>query len=179
MNLSEINWPVFRLSENKPETDTVSGLVYYFTEYADLESNVEKRNIRIVDDTSIQHKSLSRRRLALKGLDARLHPINSAIYFLADLIKIAKATTWFIDSSGKLFQYKKAVSAKLTCHKVLKVLPGQGMGAIVELEGIATRFKTMFHPQEHLRYAGVLKWGMSNILYGFYEEPFKPSRRRV
>lgn len=179
MNLSEINWPVFRIGENKPESDTASGLVYYFTEYADLDNNDVKKNVRIVDDTSVPHSSLSRRRLVLKGLGLRLHPINTAIYFLADLIKVAKATTWFIDSAGKVFQYKKAVSAKLTCHKVLKILPGQGMGVVVELEGIPTRFKTMFRPQEHFKYAGVLKWGMSNILYGFYEQPFKSSYRRV
>lgn len=179
MNLNSIAWPVYRLGEHKP---TVEGaLVYYSREYIDLESGTDRKvGLRIVDDKTIAHNTLGLRRLELaQDPSVNLFPIRTAYYYLGDVVKTAKRTTWFIDSAGVPFQYKKSSRAKLTCHPVIKVLPLKGMGAIVELQGIPTRFKTLFAPKDDTPYAGVLQWGLGYILYGFYAEPFKPSHRMV
>ena len=178
MNLLTISWPVFRLGEHQPTEE--GGLVYYSKQYVDLDDDTTRVGLRVVDDHSVPGDSLARRRLVLaQDPSVNLFPIKRALYFLVDMIKMAKATTWFIDSAGKVFQYKKSTRAKLTCHRVTKVLPGTGLGSIVELERIPTRFKTMFTPKPETPYAGVLQWGLGYILYGFYEEPFKPSHRLV
>lgn len=175
MNLLEINWPVFRLGEHKPVVE--DNLVYYSKEYVDKESLATKIGLRIVDDKSVQGATLGLRRLVITGV--RLFPIRQAMYFLGDLIKIAKQTTWFIDNSGKVFQYRKSSRAKLTAHKIKKVLPLEGMGAIVEVDGLPQRFKCMYAPKPDQYYAGVLRWGLGYILYGFYDEQFKATHRLV
>jgi hypothetical protein len=175
MNLLEISWPVFRLGEHKPTIE--NNLVYYSKEYVDKESLETRIGLRIVDDKSVQGNTLGLRRLVITG--ARLFPIRQAIYFLGDLIKIAKQTTWFIDNTGKVFQYRKSSRAKLTAYKIKKVLPLEGMGAIIEVQGLPQRFKCMYAPKPEQFYAGILRWGLSYVLYGFYDEQFKATYRLV
>jgi len=175
MNLLEISWPVFRLGEHKPIVE--ADLVYYSKEYVDKESLATKIGLRIVDDKSVDGATLGLRRLAIVG--ARLFPIRQALYFLGDLIKIAKQTTWFIDNTGKVFQYRKTSRAKLAAHKITKVLPLEGMGAIVEVQDLPQRFKCMYAPKPDQYYAGVLRWGLGYVLYGFYNEAFKTTHRLV
>lgn len=157
----------------------VDGVVYFHSEYSDKETSENIVNARFVDDRTINQPTLGRRRLKLKELGVRLYPIGKAIYFLGDLIKVANSTTWFIDSAGKYFQYKKSKLVKLTCHKIEKVLPTRGLGAVLELRGIPTRFKTAIKPSPEQQYAGILHLGHSLILYGVYYEEFKPSKRKV
>lgn len=175
MNLLEINWPVFRLGEHKPIQD--GELIYYSKEYVDKQSLETKVGLRLIDDKSVQGSTLGIRRLNITGV--KLFPIRQAIYFLGDLIKIAKQTTWFIDNSGKIFQYRKTSRAKLTAHKIKKVLPLEGMGAIIEVVGLPQRFKCMYSPKPEQYYAGILQWGLSYVLYGFYTDAFKQTYRAV
>lgn len=178
MDLLNISWPVFRLGEHKPHCS--DGVVFYSKEYADLETGELSQGLRVVDDRAVQGATLGLRRLRLK-LDegVKLFPIRIALYYLQDLIKVAKQTTWFIDSHGEVFQYRKSTRAKLTFHKIKKVLPLEGMGCIIEVQGIPQRFKCMFHPKPEQTYAGVLRWGLGYLIYGFYYEQLKPSYRKV
>lgn len=177
MNLEKIVWPVFRLSERKPFID--SGVVYYATEYTDLDTHLHTGTLRIVDDRNIEKPTLSRRRLELLAQEVKLFPIYKAIYFLSDLLKLAKATTWFIDSAGTLFQYEKTKRAKLIVRKITKVLPTEGLGSVIELEGIPQRFKTTFKPDADAEYGAVLQNGLSYILYGIYNEKPRESWRLI
>jgi len=104
MNLAEITWPVFRLGEREPKQQ--NGVVFYYTEYVD-EQNVPFVAMQIVDDRNLSGKTLGLRRLQLKSSNEKLHKVKTAIYFLADLVKLAKNTTWFIDNSGCVFNYQK------------------------------------------------------------------------
>lgn len=177
MNLEQIVWPVFRLSEKQPQCD--AGVVYYATEYSDLDTGEHTATLRIVDDKNIDKPTLSRRRLALLVSGVELFPIRQAIYFLGDLLKLAKATTWFIDSTGTTFQYKKSRRAKLVVKRIVRVLPTTGLGAVIELEGIAHRFKTVFKPSDDDEYAAVLQCGLTYIFYGLYKTKPNASWRLV
>jgi hypothetical protein len=177
MRLEQIVWPVFRLGEREPQQD--GDIVYYATEYTDLDTHEHTGTLRIVDDKSIDRDTLSRRRLELLVNNIPLFPIRQAIYFLGDLIKLAKSSTWFIDSSGALFQYKKSKRAKLLVRKITKILPTAGLGVVLELEGIPQRFKTTFKPDADVEYAAVLQSGMSYIFYGLYNTKPQESWRLV
>lgn len=178
MNLSEISWPVFRLGSKAPEVD--GDVTYYYTEYQVRDESSTRHSFRVIDDKSIPGDTLGQRRLAMANSgEKHLARVSKAIYFTSDLIKLADSRTWFIDNSGKVFKYRKLKTAKLTCHRIKKVLPINGMGAIVEVEGILTRFKTLYSPSREEYYAGILTMGIGHILYGFYTEPFKSSHRRV
>lgn len=153
--------------------------MYFHTEYLD-ETNVTSVNLKIVDDTNLPQKTLGLRRLALqKDPKIKLHKISTAIYFLADLIKLAKATTWFIDSSGKVFQWKKYTRAKLITKKIKQVLPADGIGCVLEAEGLAQRFKSLQRPQDFHQYAVFLVINKMYILYGLSDIPRKDSWRLV
>ena len=105
MRLEKIVWPVFRLGEKEPQRD--DGVIYYATEYSDLDTSEHTATFRVVDDKSVAGDTLSRRRLRLAVDNVPLFPIRQALYFLGDLLKVAKPTTWFIDSQGQLFQHQK------------------------------------------------------------------------
>lgn len=135
--------------------------------------------MRIVDDKSIPAATLGRRRLLLEQEGVSLYKIKLALYFLHDLIKVAKQTSWFIDSQGVVFQYKKSTRAKLTFHKIEKIIPVEGMGCIVQVQGLPQRFKCLFRPQPDQEWAGILRWGLGYLIYGFYEHALKPSYRKV
>jgi hypothetical protein len=136
-------------------------------------------DFKIVDDKSIDRPTLGQRRLQALSSGAKLQKIGKALFFLGDLIKIAKRSTYFIDSNGRIFQYRKTARAKLHFRKLTQVIPITTGGAILEIEGIPSRFKCLFHPKTLERYAGVLETGKSYILYGLYEQPYKSSWRMI
>lgn len=154
-------------------------MVFFHTEYVD-ENNEASLTFKIVDDNSLPQKTLGLRRLALqKDPKIKLHKISTAIYFLADLIKLAKSTTWFIDNAGKVFQWKKYTRAKLTTKKIKQVLPADGIGCVLEVEGLSQRFKTLQRPQDYHQYAVFLVINQIYILYGLSEISRKDSWRLV
>ena len=164
MHLREIVWPVYRLSEKPPKQK--DGITFFATEYVG-ENGEPSYVLKVVDDLSAPGKTLGLRRLSLKlSEQVKLHNISLAIYFLADLIKLAKTTTWFIDSTGKVFQYKKSNRAKLETKKIRQVLPAQGLGCVIEVEGLSQRFKCLIRPKTE-EYAVVLQIDKSYLLYGF------------
>lgn len=174
--MKDIVWPVYRLSERKPRIE--NGVVFYTAEYFDKDTAENSANIRVVDDRGIDKPTLGLRRLRIpKGVS--VFPIKTAIYFLVDLIKLAKSTTWFIDSAGKVFQYQKSTRAKLTFHKIRQILPAEGLGCIVEVEGLVFRFKSMKHPEAWEQYAGLIYISGGYMLYGFYEHKPKDTWRMV
>lgn len=177
MKLEQIAWPVFRLGEKQPESK--DNIVYYATEYSDLDTSEHTATLRIVDDKSIDYPTLSRRRLKLLTDGAPLFPIRQALYFLGDLLKVAKATTWFIDSNGAIFQHKKTTRAKLIVRKIKNVFPTQGLGSVIELEGIPQRFKTVFKPSPEMQYAALLQSGLTYIFYGLYADKPPESWRLI
>lgn len=176
IQLKDLVFPVFRLSERRP--DIIDQVILYKSEYADIDSAEETANYRVVDDKSIDKPTLGLRRLALIG-KTKIYPIGSAIYFLMDIIKIAKPNTWFIDSEGRLFQHKKSYRAKLQTFKIKQVLPAEGIGCVIELENIPQRFKSMRMPETYELYAGVLTYNHGYMLYGYYEQPIKTTWRSV
>jgi len=175
--LQEITWPVYKLSDKEPTQ--YDGLVFFHTEYVD-ETNISSLTIKIIDDKNLPQKTLGLRRLALqKDPKIKLHKISTAIYFLADLIKLAKATTWFIDNSGKVFQWKKYTRAKLTAKKIRQVLPADGIGCVLEVEGLSQRFKCLHRPESFQEYAVFLLINKMHLLYGLSETATNDSWRLV
>lgn len=174
--MKDLVWPVYRLGEKKPTVE--DGVVFYQAEYADIDTAEIRRNIRIVDNKNIDKPTLGLRRL-IASTTQSLFPIGSAVYFLIDLIKLAKATTWFIDSHGRVFQHKKIKRAKLRTHKITQVLPATGIGCVLEVEGLVFRFKSMRAPESWQQYAGILYMDGGHMLYGYYEYPIKDTWRLV
>ena len=177
IGLAALNWPVFRLGEVEPYI--YNKVIFYASEYIDQDNPKTFKRYRIVDDGNIDKPTLGLRRLVLKQQDAKLFPIGAAIYFLQDIIKLAKSTTWFIDSRGQVFQHKKLVRAKLATHRICQILPATGIGCVLEVEGLAERFKSLQVPKDYELYAGILHYNRCNLLYGYYSEPIQTTWRLV
>lgn len=177
ITLTEINWPVFQLTSRTPITE--NGVTYYITESYNKDNNTYKENKRIIDDKNIKEPTLSRRRLRLEVQKANLYKIKKAIYFIGDFIKLASPKTWFIDSSGRVFQYKKTTRAKLRFYKVKNIFPVAGIGAVVEVHGLPQRFKVLFRPVDHNMWAGVLEINGLHFMYGIYDQQYKETWRLV
>lgn len=167
---------MFRLGEHKPDRD--GSKIFYKAEYSDKDTNEYFENIRLIDDLSVPKNILGLRRLVLRN-QYTLYRIGTAIYMLVDLLKLAKHTTWFIDSSGQVFQHKKSTRAKLQTKKIKQVLPAAGLGCVLEIEGLSQRFKALTRPEAHQQWAGVLSISGGYLLYGFYEHPIEPTWRLV
>lgn len=176
INLKEICFPVFKLGSIKPQTE--EGIVFYLSRLIDDGTDVT--SIKIVDDTSIEKPTLGLRRLELYKQGIPLKRIPYAIFFLGDFIKLATSTTWFIDNNGRVFNYKKSRFVKLVFKKIKNIHNILSGGSIIEVEGIPSRFKTLYSPTSRVKYAGVLMDGISsNILYGLYIDKPKDTKRKI
>lgn len=178
LSLAQIAYPVFKLGANKPNTE--KGVSFYYYEREDDEGNILPK-LFILDDKNLPQESLSLRRMQLAIQDVPLFKISRAIFFLGDLIKLAAPKVWFIDSNGKVFNYNKTTRAKLKFYKIARLLPINSGGAIVEAEGISTRFKSLYLPPVELalNYVGLLHFGKSLVLYGFYDDKYDDTWRMV
>jgi hypothetical protein len=175
MELSTIVFPVYKLGQTKPhETD---GVVFFINQY----EREGKEITTIVDDNKIAAETLSRRRLELIKNGVSLFQLRTAVFFLADLIKIAKNSKyWFIDSSGKVFQYKKTRMVNLIFKEIDKVLPIPTGGSIIQLVGMEQRFKCLTRLMDIYKYAGLLELdSKSYVLYGVYEKKPKDTKRKI
>ena len=167
INLSEIVYPVFRLGAEKPHT--AEKVIVFIRQYLDEDKNIIEK-YKIVDDKNEPGESLALRRLSLLKKEIPLKRLNTAIFFLGDLVKLAHRKIWFIDSAGTIFQYKKSQKAKLIFRKITLQINIPSGGSIIEVEGIASRFKCLHTPRNGEQYAGLLVDGRSYILYGLYQE---------
>lgn len=176
INLSNIEFPVFRVGTIEPTSD--SGVLFFLlgkdTEYSDAQYDV-----KILDDKNRPEATLAGRRLAMKEEGITLYTLSKAIFFLGDLIKLAKKGTWFIDWYGNLFQYHKSKMAPLVFKRIKNVIPITTGGALIEVEGFTSRFKVLYKPNYKQKYAGILLFDRMNILYGLYEDKLPDYRRAV
>lgn len=173
-DLQSLSYPIYKLPD-APNVD--DGVIYYYSEIE--KEDVIMSKLLIVDDINAKGDTLAKRRLQLMTENVPLYRLRHAIFFLGDLIKIATPSTSFIDSNGKLFNYKKTTMVKLKFYRIDNIFPIRTGGAIVALDGIPSRFKVLDTPMDNVVCAGVLHNGMSNILYGLYDHIPTDSRRMI
>lgn len=175
--MSQVSFPVYRLTKNKPENK--DGVLFYCNEYFNVDTAQTRKVVSIVDDTNIKEDTLNRRRLRAKALGAPLYPLRKAVFFLGDFIKMAKSGYWFIDTYGKLFQYRKATRTPLVFKRIKKIIPTKTTGSLLEVEGIPYRFKTLYIVRDDMTYAGILDLGPIKILYGVYDRQYRDTWRMI
>lgn len=173
---SDIIFPIYYIGRTLPISE---GGVLFNIQGIDTKYSDAQYRVRVLDDKNVTGETLGARRLYLLTQGIRLVKLSKAIFFLADLIKLAKKGVWFIDNTGKLFQYHKTKKVKLTFKKVTKVIAMPQGGALVEIEGIPSRHKVLFHPTNSNLYAGVLIDGISYILYGLYDKKYDDTIRYI
>ena len=175
--MNQISFPVYLLGASKPTTE--GNVVLYFQILRDDDTHEEKYYYQVVDDRAQEGDTLAARRIRLMVQGVNLKKLSKAIFFLGDLVKFAKPYHWFIDSAGQVFDYRKQNMYKLVFKRILKMIPISTGGAILQIDGFNERFKCLYTPKLEDRYAGVLKYGSYNILYGVYNEKLEDTHRKV
>ena len=170
MKINEISWPVYKIGHSRPLKE--DGVIFYVHE------KKEGPVLEIIDDLSIEGNSLATRRVKLAMQGVKLYKIRYAIFFIADLIKIASPKTWFIDSTGKFFQYTKSTFVPLIFKKISRVIKDIGC-SLIEVEGSPIRYKVLYPPTAEQKYAGLLVLGKALVIYGFYEELHTTTYRKI
>src|SRR5574343_176795 len=164
MNLTEISWPIYKVGTIRPSDE--DGVLFF----------IINDKYYILDDNSISEDTLAKRRLKLLTSGINLYKLKTAIFFLGDFLKISKPSTWFIDSNGKIFRYKKSRYVKLTCKKITKIIPSTSC-TYIEAYGLPGRFISLFSPTIEEKYAGFLVIDKAYVFYGYYRERFEDCRR--
>jgi hypothetical protein len=111
--------------------------------------------------------------------DVKLYKLKYAIFFLADLIKLANPKQWFVDSNGKCFIYTKTHNVPLQFYEISSVerLPSC---TIIQAKGVHGKHKVLYPPTPEQKYVGFLKMSAhSYVIYGFYETKEKDTRRKI
>lgn len=172
MKLQEICWPVYKLGNTRPQTE--GGVTFYYHDSA------HGPILEIIDDLNISGSKMAVRRMKIVMADneVKLYKIKYAIFFIADLIKMAKASVWFIDSAGKVFQYKKSRFVPLVFKRITNTIRDVSC-YLIEVEGSPTRYKVLYPPTPEQKYAGLLALGRGLIIYGFYEELHSTTYRKI
>lgn len=173
MNLNDIAFPVFYVGKEPMQEGNIS---YFVFKTKNLEDDVYK--VKVLDDKSIDANTLAKRRLLLSNNGVDLYDLKYAIYFIGDLIKITKGTTWFIDSSGKIFNYKKSKRCKLVFKKLKNKLNYNGTN-LLEVEGYSNRFKVLYEPEPNKTWAAILLTPTGPVLYGLYDKQYKDTARYI
>lgn len=176
LGFGNISFPVFRVGVKEPQHD--GGVSFYLLGSDTTESTAEYK-LLVIDDKNRPEPSLPLRRLALKAAGVELYSLTKTIFFIGDLVKLAKSNTWFVDREGQFFQYKKSQRVPLVFRKIKRITRLASGGALVEVEGFAQRFKTLFMPGPEQTYAGLLLIQKSVVLYGLYDQAYDDTIRAV
>ncbi len=174
--LNQVQFPIYHLGHDKPEREGTR--VFYTYEVQLSDGDVYVKHL-VVDDTSVPGNSLAMRRLQLKNIGIDLAKLRHAVFFLGDMIKLSKGGTWFIDSNGYVFEYRKTKRVPLVFKNISQIIPIKTGGAIVEVQGVGTRFKVLHAPNPQIKYAGLLLVGTGYLLYGLYEDKLMDTVRMV
>ena len=178
MRLSEISYPVYKLGSYMPSESEDGNVLYFYSKIEDADGE-QSESYLVVDDKRVKGDTLGKRRLFLANKGVKLYKISMAVFFVGDLLKLAHSKTWFIDSLGKVFRYTKTKWVKLVHKKITKVIRQPGGGAVLELEGIPTRFKVLYAPTEAELWWQVLVDGFQYIFYGVTSVPGKDGKRMI
>lgn len=175
MDIKKISFPVYKLEDHPPSKE---GDVLFYAK-----QDKKGTKVKVIDDTSIEGDTFGKRRTRLMLLAAsgevQLQKINTAVFFLGDFLRIAKPNTYFIDSTGKVFKYTKARTVPLVCRRITKVIKQVGT-TLLEIDGIPSRFQSLFPPNDTHKFASLLKLSAHNyLLYGFNEEMHRDTVRKI
>lgn len=176
MRLDEIKFPVYLLGNDEPMH--IDG-IWFYSRLRDHDDRAPEVEYLILEDKTRHEPTFSRRRMGIKLEGAMLYPLTKAIFFLGDFLKFTKGKTWFIDTDGTVFSYKKTKRVPLIFKKITKIIHIQTGGAIIECEGSAARYKVLFRPMIEHKWAGLLKVSGGYILYGLYDNQYKNTYRMI
>jgi len=175
MKLSEISFPVYPLRRHRRIFEGSKGVVFIETDLGE---------IAILDDTSLEGTFNQRRlrlSLQLKTKDFRLYPLPKSYSTLGTMLRnrVKDNAKKYIDSTGKVFEYKPSKFYRLKYLKIIEKYVVKGKCAIILLDTINTPFKISSLPPDKFMWAGVLISDLGYILYDFSTDKLPDTVRKL
>lgn len=170
MDLTTVSYPVYKLKKDMPSV--IGGLSFYYSEYG------EKQKVQIIDDKNLAGETLGKRRTQLYAEGASLFPLKLSFWFLSDLIKASCPKQYWVDSNGKIFKYTKTKMVPLVFRRITNIIPDISC-TLVEVEGLPGRYMSLLPPVLEQQYAGLLKLNGGYILYGFFDQKYPDTKRKI
>lgn len=113
MLVNNITWPLYHIRTYR-EVWREGGILYLLTDW----------NRYIVDNTNLSGDTLGKRRIQLKTTfleDDKIYPLKDIFYSLGDILKHKHQSKLYIDSKGKLINWKKKHRRDLLYRKVINI----------------------------------------------------------
>ena len=129
----------------------------------------------LVDDRNMPGKTLGVRRLQSPFED--LMPLPKSIDSVIGIIK--QSSSYYIDTKGIPFLYKKTKFCKIKYHKIRRI-DYKDVASVLWLEGINSPFTIPRPPPTECKWAGVLYLDASPwLLFDYSDESLKDARRKI
>lgn len=175
MKLSEIAFPVYPLRKHRRIFKGSKGVVFIETDIGE---------ITVLDDTSLEGTFNQRRlrlSIQLKTKEFRLYPLPKSYSTLGTMIRnrIKDRAKKYIDSTGRIFEYKPSKFYKLKYLKIVEKYVIKGKCAVILLDNINSPFKVATLPPDRFSWAGVLISDVGYILYDFSTDKLPDTVRKL
>lgn len=171
-HIKDIQFPVYPLKSHQ-KIIRGKGPIYIITALG---------TVKVIDDTSIEGTFGIRRlklKATLKGRDFKFYPLKKSLKSFAELAHHVKSSQVrvYIDSSGYLFNYTPSKWYRLTYHKIIARVNVSGKNWHIELLGINTPIVINYPPRVDMKYAGIIRTELGNVVYELTNIK-KPSSKR-
>ena len=128
-----------------------------------------------VDNKNLPYEKLSQRRAKIQKKER--YNFIATIFTYAQLIKSGKKL--FIDSSGKLFKYRKDRRVSLIYKEIKRIKRIEGKGFLLYVKGVSSPFTVSSLIYNFERYIGLLLIDGGYLVYEFSEEEKKSTWRKI
>jgi hypothetical protein len=165
MHLHEIKFPVYAISNSVRRVWEEYNILYVETE----------NGIYILDNKNLIGDTLGQRRLHIKGTEK--YKFRKSYLSIEQFIHSKYST--FIDTYGKLFNWKKTTYVPLLYFKIKEVIHSKDGDCIIIPEKINYKLKVNCRVAFYNTYIGLLHTDMGYILYELTDKPKRNTRRKI
>ena len=134
--------------------------------YETYSNKTHKYSRTLIDDLKILQPTLGRRRLKLAIRGEKLFNFKIACFSLGEVVKLSKGATMWLDSKGVLFELPRTSKFKLEAKKIKATYQKTGY-VILDVEGEATRFRSLYGPPSLEHQALIMYSGNIRLFYGY------------
>lgn len=165
LRLFDIEFPIYSITPNYKRIWNELNVLYIETDSGQY----------VLDNKNLNGDTLGQRRL--KNKTSKLYIPRKTYYTVSQMLNSKNKI--FIDSTGRVFNYKKSITVPLKFHKVIKRIRVESGEYVLHLKGIEYPIKVNARKAFEINYVGILYTSYGYILYSYESEYKKDTRRKI
>lgn len=163
----DVEFPLYKIGKHESIRHDESNILYIHTGY----------NEYILDNPNLGGSTLSARRRKINDKDS-LYKFRKTIFDFAQLIK-QKGSNFYMDSTGKLFKYRKEKYYPIIYRKIINRRIIEGKGTMIKVQGIEQPILVSNKLALHNDYAGLILYRGGYILYELVDYKKPDTRKKI